>query len=312
MMFPVDARGGKAVTEVTPETLRAALDELGTDEILAVKTDCNRSDCTAMRQAFGRSWRIGFRRHGDWIWTWSNRTALTVRTTERTLADYVGMIERGEPFTWLRYGDGAFGCALNTIYPGFGFQTFTPELRADIRQSLAEHYPDERYVMALAPKHHFARMLMWGNVAHFLHDNDVDVEWAPTSTFVKALLEGELGPFVRALRDTETLVVGPPKFAPVTVDLLPDAAFLPIPPRQCHTHKAAIVEAILAQDLPAVVAISAGPAAQAIIHELYPFIGDRSTLLSLGSLWGPFVGTLEHECYRHLSDEIMRRNRGDD
>ena len=308
--LPVNIQDCKAVTDVRADVLRAAAGSLGTDEILAIRTDLNRGDCTELYQAFGHSWRLGFRRHNDLIWTRSNKSSFTVRTVERSLQDYVSMISNGEPFAFLRYGDGAFGCALDTIYPGFGFQRFTPELREDIRRSLVEHYDDPRYIMALAPQYHFEGMGMWGNVVHFLHDHGIDVEWASTSTFVKALILGEMGPFVDALRNTKTLVVGPPKFAAVAGGVLPDAAFLPIPPRHCHTQKDEIVRAILAQDLPAVITISAGPAAQPLIHTLYPLIGQHSTLISMGSVWGPYVGVLEHECYRRLAGETMRRNLG--
>lgn len=298
------------VTDVRRDVLQEAADGLGADEILVIETDLNRNDCTELQQVFGRNWRLCFRRHGDYIWMWSNKTALTVRTAERTLMDYVEMIEQGEPFAWSRYGDGSFGCALDTLYPGFGFQRFTPELRADARRALRDHYDNPRYIMALAPSQHFGRYTMWGNVAHFLHDNGIDVEWVPTGTFVKALILGQMGPFIDALRNTKTLIVGPPKFAPLAQDVLPDAVFLPIPPRHCHANKDEIIQAILAQDLPAVIAISAGPAAQPLIHALYPLIGEHSTLLSMGSIWGPYVGTIEHECYRHLSEETMRRNCG--
>jgi len=298
----------RIITRVDPDIILAAIDGMGADGTLAIRTDLNRRDCIAIERALGRSWRIRFRRAGDVIWTCNS--SLMVNVIEHPLDHYAGMLERGETFSFLRYGD-MLACVADTLYPGYGFQVFTPELRADMLRSLVEYYRDSHYLMALAPVYHFRRMGLWGHVARFLRDNHLDdIGWVGTEVFNRAMMRGELWPFIRALRSADTLVVGPEKLAALGESVLPDAEFLSIPDRGCHAQMDEMVEAVLVRRSPAVITVSAGPAAVVLIHRLFPSIGDRTTMISVGSLWGPFIGRPEHGDQCKLRGETMQRNLG--
>lgn len=300
----------KVITEMDPEVIREAVEGLGTDEVLAIETRLSPQDRAVMAQALGRGWRLMFRRTHGHIWMRSCESSLTAQITDRSLRYYVNMIESGKPFAFLRYGD-MLSCVADTLYPGFGFQRFTPELKADMRRSLLEYHRDPRYIMALAPISHFKRIGLWGHVAHWLHDNGLDdIGWVGTETFSRAMLNGNLWPFIQALRNANTLIIGPPKLAPLTEAVLPDATFLPISPHECHAQTEEIIAEILAQPSPDVITFSAGPAAVVWIHRLWPIIGQHSTMISIGSLWGPFVGVAEHGGHRRITDETMQRNLG--
>ena len=311
--LPDGIEANRIITEIDPAAIKAAVEGLGTDEVLAIKTDLSRQDCNAIGEALGRGWPLWFRRDGDVIWMRSCKSALSVQIDERPLGYYVEMIERDEPFAFLRYGD-MLACVTDTLYEGYGFQKFTPGLKADMLRTLVEYHRDPHYIMALAPVYHFKRLGLWGHVAHFLHDNDLDdIGWVCTEVFNRAMLKGELWPFVQALRNTDTFVVGPAKFAPLTETTLPDAALLVIPDRECYAQMDEMTDAILAhRPRPAVVTISAGPAAVVLIHRLWPVIGKSTTLISIGTAWAPFAGVAEHVDHRRITEETMRHNLGEE
>jgi len=203
-------------------------------------------------------------------------------------------------------------CVAGTLYEGFGFQRFTPELRADIRCSLLEYHKSPRYIMALAQVYHFRRLGMWGHTARFLFDHNLDtVKWVATETFNHAMYNGHLLPFISALRNTRTLVVGPARLEALQDRVLPNARVMEIPAHQCHAEEADIIRLILAQASELdVITFSAGPAAVTMIYKLFPLIGEHTTMLSIGSLWGPFIGMPEHGGHMKLTNEIMQRNLG--
>lgn len=294
------------------EVTRELVEGLGVDEILAVRTDLNRADRRTLGRALGKHWGMRFRRtdEGDLIWMRSCTSALGVKIHRRSLSWYVDRIKSRTPFTLLRWGD---YLATETVYPGFGFQAFTPELRADMRRILAESVRDDpHYVMALAPIYHFVRMGLWGHTAHLFAEFDLlDAHWVSTEIFNRHMFKGELWPFIRALRSVRVLVVGPHFIRPVMVDTLPGAAFLEIPEKHAHSATEETIEAISTHPEVDVITISAGPAAQVWAHRLWPTVGQTTTVINFGSTWMPFAGLPGHVSHHGLTEKTMRRNRGE-
>lgn len=297
-------------TVLPGDVTRELVEGLDVDEILTVQTDLNEKDCRTLALALGRHWGMRFRQTEEGsIWMRSCRSALTLKIHPRPLSWYVECIEGGIPFSFLRWGD---YLATETVFKGFGFQEFTPELRADMRRILAESVRDNPlYVMATTPTYHFVRMGLWGHVAHLLDELDLlGAHWVLTEVFNRAMHAGELWPFIRALRAVRVLVVGPSWMRPVTDNVLPDAAFLAIPPKQAHSATEETLDAILAHPEVDVILISAGPAAQVWTHDLWPHLGQKTSVINFGSTWAPFVGQLGHVGHTSITAEAMQRNLG--
>lgn len=294
------------VDEVTLELTQS----LGIDEILTVRTDLGPKDRRKLGRALGRHWGMRFRQTEEGlIWMRSCTTAKTLKIHPRPLSWYTNRIKNGKPFAFLRWGD---YLATETVFEGFGFQEFTPELRADIRRVLEEYVSDPAYVMATTPIYHFVRLGLWGHVAHLFAELDLlNIHWVSTEVFNRAMHRGELGPFIQALRSVRVLVVGPLWMRPVTDTVLPSAAFLAIPPNNAHEKTSATMAAILAHPEVDVIMISAGPAAQVWTHDLWMHLGQTTSIINWGSTWAPFVGKMGHKSHANLTEETMRRNRGE-
>jgi len=166
--------------------------------------------------------------------------------------------------------------------------------------------------MAMSPVYYLARIGLLGHVVAFLEEHNLtDTEWVEINVFNAALAAGELGPFIQALRRTNTIIVGPRYYSALTESVLPDATYFPIPSTQCYSQVDEIEAGILElTQQPATITFSAGPIAQILIHRLYPFIGKDSTMIDLGTMWGPYVGKVEHAFHRPITHEIMKENLG--
>ena len=284
---------------VNGRLLTGVIERLKTGGLLALK----RGDHRILTKVFDKRWPHYFCKDGDVIWTRICRRegSSEVSWKEQPLAYYVNLLQRDIPFSYLRYGDGEWNCALETLCPGYGFQEFTPTLRKDVQMSLAEYHRDPRYIMTLAPVHHFRDrgLVQWELITAFLREHDLDIEWACTEAFNRAVCRGRAWPFIRHLQQHSIVIVGPPRYSALKA-LFPKAAFVVIPPEHCHAELAAIQKNILAQKHPAIVLITAGPACVTLIHKLWPHIGDRSTMIDWGSLWAPFIGRTEHGAHVNL------------
>ena len=308
--LPAGIQSRKVITELEPEVLREALKSLRIDEILVIETDLNREDCTVLLRTFGKHWRCRFKRDSDTIWTRSCKVDLPIPIHYWPLSHYVNMIDSNKPFVFSRYNDGEWNYMVDTILRGRK-QKITPMLREDVRQTLIHRHEDPQYLMAMSPVYYLARIGLLGHVVAFLEEHNLtDTEWVEINVFNAALAAGELGPFIQALRRTNTIIVGPRYYSALTESVLPDATYFPIPSTQCYSQVDEIEAGILALvRRPAVITLSAGPAAQILIHRLYPHIGKHSTMIDMGSTWGPFVGRVEHAVHRNITKEMMERNR---
>lgn len=299
-----------------PALLRRAIGLLKTGGVLALRgvdPSVGRSAHAKMLSAvFEERWQFYFCRDGDVIWTRICRRegSSEVTWTDPPLSYYMDLLKRGVPFSYLRYGDGEWNCALETICPGYGFQKFTPALCRDVQVSLVKYYKDHCYIMALAPIYHFRnRMGSWELIASFLRENSLNIEWVSTQPFNRASEMGKLWPFIQHLQQRDIIIVGPPRYKKLR-SLFPEAAFVTIPGKHCHAKLAAIQEEVLAQKLPAIILITAGPACVVLIHRLFEEIGRHSTMIDIGSMWAPYIGQTEHGAHQRMTKEVMGRNVG--
>lgn len=302
--------------------LRKAIDLLKTGGLLGIRFSgghpalCSRTTVDRMMSgAWNSRWWLCVCRDGDVIWTRICRPedASTVPWESPPLAHYVDLLQRGIPFSYLRYNDGEWGSLLETIYMGPGYQRFTPELAQDLQASVIEYHRDPHYYMGLTVMHHFiGPVRQWELITAWLRENNLgDLKWVDAGTFNRASECGDLWPFIRELQRSDIIIVGPDRYRPL-LKLFPRAAFVSIPETQCHAQLPAMEKAILAQKLPAIILITAGPACNVLIHKLYSKIGSHSTMIDMGSLWAPYIGKIEHMVHfpDRMTDEIMARNVG--
>lgn len=214
-----------------------------------------------------------------------------MRVTDRPLADFVGLIQRGEPFALSRWGDGEwqsiFGQVRGTDAHG---HAYFPQLAVDLALVL-ESRPS--YLLALPRE---VDALYGDNVVSWLARRRLtDLDWVAGDVFRDASRAGRLGPLVDALNAAPALVlVGPPHLAKLKGPLLDYDEFVTVPPRNAYLAFKGVLRDTLAasESRPdgTVIAVSAGMPAKLLVHELHRRLGRRHQIIDFGSLWDYHVG----------------------
>lgn len=218
---------------------------------------------------------------------------------------YVDKINAGEPFSFVRYGNGEWDCILKLYHTTrSGSQKFTPELRQALSASLTELREGE-YYRAIQSLSFLERIGILPKAEAWLAENELYIPWHNGEVFTRAAIKGRLYPLVAALKKQRVVMVGP-KW---TMKLPFANVFVPVRSRNCWTQ----VEDIKAQlrDIQnAVISFSAGPTAKVLIHYLYPIIGNSCWLIDFGSLWDPYCGVNSRRYHKRMNPKLLKRNMG--
>lgn len=220
---------------------------------------------------------------------------------------YVDKIKRGEPFSFVRYGDGEFSAIIGDSRrrTGSGSHSLTiPQMRVDMRKSVLNRHRADNYIMALR------QTAMKLPIKKWIRKHIPDLAWHDCTVFYKASRKGRLYPFVKAIRDSglPIIVVGPPWMRKLNGRVFKLADFIDIPAKDCYRKKDEIVERVLNFGKPAIVSISAGPPGKIMVWELFRRIGQHSFILDLGSLWDVYCGKRSRQYMRGMKPGTIRRN----
>jgi len=221
-----------------------------------------------------------------------------MKTCCKPYAWWVEKIEREEPFTLCRYGDGELNGMIWTnrehgggrTRNGDGHTLRNPDLREALRQSIKQPPNDGNYYRSLwmdgncRPKERLAR--------EHLDCLFPAVTWYNALPIHFANVEGRAYRFYQALRHQRrpVIVVGPPHLRHVsTVGLFEYSGFVEVPYHSAFFDAERIVAEALACPPEALYTVHAGPAAPAIAWMLWKERGKTAAILDLGSIFDGYV-----------------------
>ena len=194
--------------------------------------------------------------------------------------------------SFVRYGDGEFGCMFN---PGIGANCdghfYYKELSDDLNRCFkADHgylIGLQRYALnTMGPQ---IKNLI-GNDQTIFHDSDV----FHRANFVK----NGLASLIEYLRSVNLCLMGPAHLKSVAKKLNAKV-FIEVPSANCYLKIDELKnELINCLDKVNVVSISASMMANVIIHDLYK---EDISFLDLGSLWDPYAGVLSRTYHKGRS-----------
>ena len=223
--------------------------------------------------------------------------------TSPGLKFYVDKLRKGEPFSFVRYGNGEWDCILDLFYrTRSGSQRFMPDLRAALSKSLTVAR-EGAYYTALQSASYLTRLGLLPKAEVWLGQNGINRDWHDGEVFTKASRTGALYPLVEALRAQRVVVVGPKWLMKLPFS----SVFIPVKAHDCWEQVDAI-EAQLRGMQNAVVSFSAGPATKVLIHRLQPVIGKSCWLIDFGSLWDPYCGVRSRTYHKRMTPELLRKN----
>lgn len=226
---------------------------------------------------------------------------------------YVQWLNDNEPCAFTRWCDTSWPCIVGADFKGMRYQKHTPELTEDLRRALCEYHDDPNYVMTTTSSKMKMRYVTvapyWELAAAYIRDHHLDgIEWASAGPFITANRDGKLWPFIEAVRRHRTILVVSFRYAGLLYRVFPDADLVAIPGGGSYNYLEQIESAILSHEFPAVVLISAGLTSKVIIHNLYN--KAPGFYFDMGSIWGPYVGWIEHIHQKAVTPDVMKANLG--
>jgi len=216
---------------------------------------------------------------------------------------YVDKINAGQPFSFVRYGNGEWDCILNLYHQTrSGSQRFDSTLQDALIRSLVNKR-EGAYFTALQSASFLQRVGILPQAEMWIVNNAPDLTWYDGEVFTKTSMKGKLYPLVAALKKQQVVVVGPK-----WLKKLPFAsAFIQVASHDCWKD-ADMIEDKICGLKNVVVSFSAGPATKALIHRLQPVIGKHSWLIDFGSVWDPYCGVHSRRYHQRMKADVIRRN----
>ena len=233
---------------------------------------------------------------------------------------YVNKLVAGEPFAFVRYGDGEWkvitGHMDEAVLCGRTHHMNLPGLQNATAVTLTEHpRREENFYLATrcaykgkpgAPEYYAWLQWMW---AHRVDD----LEFHDCNVFAEASAEGRLWPFVEAIRNLDALrVVVGPRWLKDLDRVFPVDVFIEIREVDCWHDANRIMSRCVEVEPPAFYSISAGVAANPLCHWLYHYkwYGRQSWILDVGSLWDPFCGVQSRSYHKRLTADVVKSDLG--
>lgn len=215
---------------------------------------------------------------------------------------WIAKLESGEPYTFVRYGDGEWngmiwtnrGSGGGRTKNGDGHTLRNKELRELLRKSVKQPPNDSNYYRSLwldgrgVPKERLAR-----EHADRLFPG---VTWYNALAIHFANIEGRNYPYFRAMRNQQrpVVVIGPEHLRGIAKrGCFNYDGFVTVPYRKAFFERERIVEQALEYPPNTLYSIHAGPPSPVIAWEIWKERGDTCCALDLGSILDGYV----HERY---------------
>lgn len=221
---------------------------------------------------------------------------------------YVGKLQRGEPFSFVRYCNGEWNCLLRQQSDRtYGIpQLHMPELQAALAASILEPRTGD-YYLALQNHGFLGPLGFIAEIDQWLEQHGApDINWHFGTVFHRASEKGQMGTLVKALQARPLVVVGPEWLRQLTFA----TDFVPVAAKNCWVDVESIETRLRSVTAGSVISFSAGATANVLIHRLAPILGQHSWLIDFGSLWDPYCGVKSRRYHKVLSEKTMHRNLG--
>lgn len=211
------------------------------------------------------------------------------------LDQYLTWIKERKSFTFSRFGDGEFSAILQRGEKNCDGHEYFPEMG----QSLADVLKSKPTYM-IGIQRHALRTIP--ELPHWLAQNGLDVErFVNADVWHHASIKGEFDRFFEVIQNRSVLLVGPHCLTKMDIH----SYWVEVPTINCWLSFDAIMRAIDNYiDHADIVLFSASMPAKVMIDELYQRVGDRKTLLDMGSVFMPYVGIANRSYHKSIIEKL--------
>lgn len=215
-------------------------------------------------------------------------------TEDYTYNEVCNRLEKQEPFTFTRFGDGEW----NAIFGKQGvngdkhryFRNMGRQLRHIVRKNRGDNY-----IFSLQP---LSNRMMGKRIGRLVNKN---IYWYNSDCFARASIRDNIDRYFNALRTNRLIMVGP-KYLKAFKGY---DEFVSVLSSNCWLRKDKIIDDIKSKlsNEHTVVSVTASMAANVIVDELYKIYGDVHTFIDAGSVYDPYVGVKT----RGYHNKILKR-----
>lgn len=219
---------------------------------------------------------------------------------------YAALVEDRVHFAQAAYRDGEWACILGRTGRTCNDEAFDPVLGERLRRTLLS--PVGQWCLFWWPHPKIGQAAHKGAL-RWLAEHRPNVRWIPDRPISRANESGKAAPFWAACRTRRVVLVGPQHMNRLT--MFDVAAHIEVPAKVAWKHADRVVREVLAVHEPDdLVFFAAGMGSNLMIHELWPTLRGKATLIDVGAALDPYCGEFSRGVFRAQSwkDRIMPRN----
>ena len=226
---------------------------------------------------------------------------------------YANRILTGEPFSFLKYGDGEMRLIIPDMpmNPRLLSKWFPP--KKFYAEPLRGCPVDENFIFALWRQDFFKKARRAREYEGWLKKNVPDgVVFHDGAVWMDALVSGRLYPIIEAIRlqSRPVIIVGPERLRHLgRLTGWNIERYIFTHPLAAWEHLKFTEEEIRGIVKPALFVFAAGPM-KLLIHSLWSSIGHHSTMIDFGSVLDPLCGFCTRQGFWNLTLGTLRRNLG--
>ena len=226
-----------------------------------------------------------------------------INTYEPGLQFYADKINNNEKFSFNRMGNGEWDCILG-LYPRTrsGSQIFTPDLRTELTKVVTNRHDDSNSILAMQNTPYLEKIDLLSKIEPWLKDKPA-IQWHMGDVFHRANRDGELAPFMQAIKKHRVVVVGPPWL----MSLPFCSVYVPVVEKNCWSNVDELADRLSGLS-DVIISFSAGPTTKVLIHRLFPIIGKSCWMLDAGSMWDPYCGVNSRKYHKLMTAETFVSN----
>lgn len=201
------------------------------------------------------------------------------------LSWYVDRLNENQPFSLASWGDGEWLAATHDKIGGRNAEesVYTQELCDELEAILA--YKAENFYICTPDD--LKHLGMVGPIDEFLKKKGLEIEFLEKDTWNKAVKEGELGPFLKAVRQKKTAIVS--NEAMRGLYFLDYKAFIEAGYPNAYQEIDRLVEEAYNANCEVYV-VALGLAGPCFVKRLHERMGDRAFIVEVGSILDIFCG----------------------
>jgi hypothetical protein len=212
--------------------------------------------------------------------------------------NFVALLESDKPFSFARYGNGEWDCALGLgTGTGSGSQVFTDDLREAMRETILNN---RGVMMGMQNTRYLTKCRLIRPIYTYLHQNEIVYSWYTGDVFHYASKNKEMAPLVNVLRKKKFVMVGP--------QWLENLSFVDevivIKEKNCWEDVDDIHKE-LSHYHDCVIGFAAGPTANVLIHRLH----GTNQLIDFGSVFDVYSGVITRKYHNEITDQHFEVNR---